>query len=507
METKLFTSETSYKLDDICMNRGLSFSELMENAGKKSFEVIHEIIIPDLKNFNGKILVLCGPGNNGGDGMVAARYLENQGYDVDISFPIGKVNQLNKVVLQKFKNLNKEIKKFNHNNIKNYSLVIDAIFGVGLNRKLNKKLTSIFNKINSHSKCIASLDIASGVDANNGSLLPVSLKADYTLTFVAPKVGHYLLPGKENSGKIHVLSIGERNTEIKRASKYSNIFINSPDLWKKNYKWPIPKDHKYKRGHTLVRSGKVSSTGASRLACVSALRVGSGAVTLASDKEALIVNASHLTSVMLKEISNNEEFLKFAKNRKINSLIIGPGLGQSNLTKELVIKSINSNISLILDADAISSFKDSPNDLIDCLKKRRRKNNIILTPHEGEFERIFKYKSLNKIEKTIKASIATNSTVLLKGNDSIVASSGGKVSVSEESSIFLATAGSGDILAGICGGLLAQGMKSFEAASAAVWIHNQIGLLSGPGLIADDMEKILLKFLPKILRNLYDNRN
>ena len=507
METKLFTSETSYKLDDICKSRGLSFSELMENAGKKSSEVIHEVIIPDLKNFNGKILVLCGPGNNGGDGMVVAKYLEYQGYDVDVSFPLGKVNQLSKVVLQKFKNLNKDFKKFNHNNIRNYSLVIDAIFGVGLNRKLNKKAVSVFNKINSHSKCIVSLDIASGVDANNGCLLPVALKADYTLTFVAPKVGQYLLPGKENTGKIYVLSIGERFKEIKQATKNNAIFLNSPNLWKKNYKWPTLKDHKYKRGHTLVRSGKVSSTGASRLASISALRVGSGAVTLASDKEALIVNASNLTSVMVNVISSHDEFLLFAKNRKINSLIIGPGLGQSDTTKELVLKSINSNISLVLDADAMSSFKGSPQDLIHCLKKRRKKNNIILTPHEGEFERVFKYKNLNKIEKTQKASKETNTTILLKGNDSIVSSPKGKVSVSEKSSVFLATAGSGDILAGLCGGLLAQGMKSFEAASAAVWIHNQIGLLSGPGLIADDMEKILLKFLPKILRNLYDARN
>ena len=266
-------------------------------------------------------------------------------------------------------------------------------------------------------------------------------------------------------------------------------------------------DHKYTRGHVLVKSGPISSTGASRLSAISALRVGAGVVTLASDKKSLALNASQLTSVMVKEVNNIDEFYDFALDKKINVLVIGPGLGVKKTTREMVLRAIRSEISLVLDADGISSFKNNPSELIEALRNRKKRNNIILTPHEGEFKRIFSYKGIEKIKKTGKAALCSSATILLKGNDSIVASHLGKILISEKSSPFLATAGSGDVLTGICAGLMAQGMKSFEAAGAASWIHNEIGIIGGPGLIADDMEKILSKTMPKILRGLYEVRD
>ena len=507
MENILINSEISYKLDKICMDRGLSFSKLMENAGRVSAEKIDQKIIPDIRNFNNKVLILCGSGNNGGDGLVVAKYLEKEGYSIDISYPLGSRKKLNKIVKKKFDSLNKKPLNFNNINLKSYSVIVDSIFGVGLNRKLNKKTTDIINKINSQSSCVVSIDIASGINANSGNLMPVSIDADHTITFVAPKVGHYLLPGKERSGKIHVVSIGEKKNDVLKANKGNNIGLNLPDTWIKGFKWPSMEDHKYTRGHVLVKSGPISSTGASRLSAISALRVGAGVVTLASDKKSLALNASQLTSVMVKEVNNIDEFYDFALDKKINVLVIGPGLGVKKTTREMVLRAIRNEISLVLDADGISSFKNNPSELIEALRNRKKRNNIILTPHEGEFKRIFSYKGLEKIKKTGKAAFDSSATILLKGNDSVVASHLGKILLSGKSSPFLATAGSGDVLTGICAGLMAQGMKSFEAAAAASWIHNQIGIMGGPGLIADDMEKILSKTMPKILRGLYEVRD
>jgi len=507
MQNIIFNTNASYKLDKICMKRGATISILMENAGRISAEKIDRAIIPCVKNFNNNILILCGSGNNGGDGLVIAKYLEEKGYLIDICYPLGGLKKLSKVVQKKYNSLNKKPKKFNNIDLNKYSILVDSIFGVGLNRKLNKKASNIIKKINLQSSCVVSIDIASGINGDNGNLMPVSIEAEHTITFAAPKLGHYLLPGKERSGKIHVVSIGETKKDVLKANKGNNIRLNLPDTWIKGFKWPSMQDHKYTRGHVLVKSGPISSTGASRLSAISALRTGAGAVTLASDKESLILNASHLTSTMVKEINNIDEFFKFAFEKKINVLVIGPGLGVNKTTREIVLRAIKEEFSLVLDADGISSFEKDPDELIEVLRKRKKRNNIILTPHEGEFKRIFTYKSIEKIVKVEKAAIDSNTTILLKGNDSIVASHLGKILLSEKSSPFLATAGSGDVLAGICAGLMAQGMKSFEAAAAASWIHNQIGIVGGPGLIADDMEKILSKLMPKILRGLYEVRD
>ena len=177
MENILINSEISYKLDKICMQRGLSLSKLMENAGRVSAEKIDQNITPNIKKFNNKVLILCGPGNNGGDGLVVAKYLEEKGYLTDISYPLGGLKKLNKAIKKKFDSLNKKPIKFNNLNLNKYSIIVDSIFGVGLNRKLNKKTTDIIKKINSQSSCVVSIDIASGFNANNGNLMPVSIDA------------------------------------------------------------------------------------------------------------------------------------------------------------------------------------------------------------------------------------------------------------------------------------------------------------------------------------------
>ena len=499
----LFKSKSSYDLDKLCISRGLNFSKLMENASKSAFQQIDENIISNLKNFNQKILILCGPGNNGGDGIIIANLLKNKGYKVDASSPVTSISKIYKLQKKLFGRVIIDFLKFKDLKLNRYSLIIDSIYGVGLNRNFTNKTREIIREINKSKACKVSIDIASGINADTGELMPVSIRADHTITFVAPKIGQYLLPGKINSGKIHVVSIGEKKSEILKVSRYLKIKFNTPDLWIKNFKWPSMSDHKYKRGHVLVRSGPLVSTGASRLASISALRSGAGAVTLATDTNSLEVNASHLTTVMLKEVNTEDDFFNFAKQKKINTLIIGPGNGVNEKTKNIVIRAIIEEFDLILDADGLTSFEKNPKQLFNLLKKRKKRGNVILTPHEGEFNRLFNFGKMNKIEKARKASDITNSTILFKGNDTVI-SSPKKISlISKESSSFLATAGSGDILAGICGGFIAQGMKSHEAAAAASWLHNEIGLEVGPGLIAEDMTNFLSKIMSKKLKSIY----
>lgn len=507
MINTLFKSKHSYELDKLCVSRGLNFSKLMENASKSAFLIIDKNIISNIKNFNQKILILCGPGNNGGDGIVIANLLKNKGYEVDVSSPVTSINKMHKLQKKLFGSVIIDLLKFKDLKLNKYSLIIDSIYGVGLNRNFTNKTIEIIKEINRSKACKVSIDIASGINADTGELMPVSIEADHTVTFVAPKIGQYLLPGKINSGKVHVVSIGEKKSEILKVSRCSKIKFNVPDIWIKNFKWPLMNDHKYKRGHVLVRSGPMPSTGASRLASISALRSGAGAVTLASETNALEVNASHLTAVMLREINTEDEFFNFAKQKKINTLIIGPGNGVDKKTKNIAIRAIKEEFGLILDADGLTSFEKNPKQLFDLLKKRKKRDNVILTPHEGEFNRLFNFNNMDKIEKTRKASDMTNSTILYKGNDTVI-SSPKKISlVAKESSSFLSTAGSGDILAGICGGLIAQGMKSHAAAAAASWLHNEIGLDAGPGLIAEDMSNFLSKIMSKKLKSIYQKFN
>ncbi len=500
MNKLLLNKETAYLIDKMAVDEGVSLSDLMETAGKRSAEIIINEIVPKIKNFNKKIYVICGPGNNGGDGFVVARYLKEEGISIRI-LSLNSEKELNNVVMQKLKDLDTELENIGEISFSEADVVVDAIFGVGINRPVNKNYVKVFREINKESKLIVSLDIPSGVDTDTGLLMPEAIKADHTITFVYPKLGHYLLPAKKYVGNIHVVDIG---IPINVNSKIENGYmfhLNSPDYWISDFKWPAEDDHKYKRGHVLVQSGPESSTGAARLAAISALRIGAGAVTLSSSREALNVNATHLTSVMIKEINNSEEFFNFLDQKKINSLIIGPGCGVNQFTKELTLNALNYKISLILDADAISSFEEESVDFIKALEYS--KADVIITPHEGEFNKIFGNLKGSKIERTKSAAIKSKSTVILKGNDTVIASPDGEVIISDKTSPFLATAGSGDVLSGICGGLTAQGMKSFKAACAAQWIHSSIGLIAGPGLIAEDMISIIKDDVPDILMRIY----
>ena len=497
----ILTSKQTKNLDILSIKNGVSLSNLMENAGEASFDIIINQIIPNILNFNNKITILCGPGNNGGDGFVIAKKLCQKNFDVTVCSPFDK-HKFNPTVKTKLKSCTFDIVNPSQKLFKRADLIIDALFGVGLNRDINKELSYLIKLVNKEKKFVVSIDIASGLDSDTGEERPISINADHTISFQTPKPCHYLLPGKIKTGKLSIVQIGIPKKVFNNIKNLSKIYLNTMDLWKSHFPRPNEYDHKYSRGHLLVQSGDKFSTGASRLASLSALRVGAGIVTLASTDESAMINAAHLTSVMVKNINTKKDFIDFYNKRKVNAFLIGPGCGLTKYTKELSLVAIKTGLPVVLDADSISVFEDEPNELFSAIKKYNK--NVILTPHEGEFKRIFKNSIGSKISKASKASRESSAIIIYKGNDTIISSPNSHLAISDKTSPFLATAGSGDILAGICAGLLSQGMDAFMAACAGQWFHKKIGEISGPGMIADDMPGFIETFLPNILGEIYE---
>lgn len=268
---------------------------------------------------------------------------------------------------------------------------------------------------------------------------------------------------------------------------------NSPKLWLKQFPELNAESNKYSRGHAIIVGGGIEHSGAARMAATAALRSGAGLVTIACPKAAIIVYASHLTAVMLKSLGN--DFDEFIKDERKNSFLIGPGAGITANTKRLVLKFLSLNKNLVIDADAITVFKPKPEELFSAIKKS--KGQTILTPHEGEFERLFKFKG-TKLERAKKAAEISGAVILLKGSETIIASPDGRVVINNNAPPTLATAGSGDVLAGIISSLVAQQMPALEAAAAAAWIHGEAAKKFGHGLIAEDLLYLIPQALDQI---------
>jgi hydroxyethylthiazole kinase-like uncharacterized protein yjeF len=276
----------------------------------------------------------------------------------------------------------------------------------------------------------------------------------------------------------------------------AQLHENSPALWQ--FPWPKPEGHKYARGHCLVVSGPAHATGAARLAARAALRVGAGLVSVASPAEAVTVNAAHLTAVMIKPFQGAAGLGALLADKRLNAVVLGPGLGVGRPTRELVATVLKSGTAAVLDADAITSFQDEPQALFALLD-----DTCVLTPHEGEFERSFPGlldRSASKLEAARTAAARALCVVLLKGADTIIAAPSGKAVINANGPPSLATAGAGDVLAGMIAGLLAQGLTAFDAACAGAWLHGEAARLFGPGLIAEDLPDMLPEVLESLSR-------
>jgi hydroxyethylthiazole kinase-like uncharacterized protein yjeF len=315
-----------------------------------------------------------------------------------------------------------------------------------------------------------------------------AIKAHATVTFFLKKPGHLLFPGRRLGGSVTVAQIGIETGVLDTIGPAA--FENKPDLWLASWPRPAVDSHKYSKGHAVVFSGPMARTGAARLSAMAALRTGAGLVTLASPPDAMMVNASHLTAVMLKKVSGPEAIPELLSDPRLNAVLIGPGYGIGEATKTAVEAIVAKGRSLVLDADSLTSFLENPQKLFDLIKENG--SPVILTPHDGEFMRLFPdLADQNKLARAREAARRSGATVVLKGPDTVIAASDGRAAINCNAPPFLATAGSGDVLAGIAVGLLAQGVPAFEAACQAVWLHGEAGLAAGPGLIAEDLPAAL----------------
>jgi ADP-dependent NAD(P)H-hydrate dehydratase / NAD(P)H-hydrate epimerase len=490
MNSEILAVGEMYAADRYAAAHGTASLTLMENAGRAVADAVGEHW-PE-----GPVTVLCGPGNNGGDGFVVARHLKKRGWDVRLAL-LGDLRALRGDAAEMARAWDGPVRGMTPDVLDGAEIVIDAMFGAGLSRPLAGAAKDIALALNGSSLAAVAIDVPSGLHGDLGRALgDVCVRADLTITFFRKKPAHVLMPGRHLCGDVMVADIGIPESALETIRP--RMFENGPDLWGERYPWPDPLGHKYGRGHTVVVSGPAHATGAARMAARAALRVGSGLVSVASPPDAVPINAAALTAIMVKPIAGAGGLATLLQDNRFNAVAIGPGCGTGASTRDMVAAVLASGASAVLDADALTAFKDDPNGLFLLLREP-----AVLTPHEGEFERVLPgllARSQTRVEAARAAAAAAKCTVLLKGPDTAIATPDGRVAINTNAPPTLATAGAGDVLAGLIAGLMAQGMNSFDAAAAAAWLHGEAASLFGPGLIAEDLPDLL----PAVLAELQD---
>jgi NAD(P)H-hydrate epimerase len=487
---ELLTPSEMTQADRLAVESGVPSLTLMENAGRAVADEAIRRWSPR------KTLVLCGPGNNGGDGLVTARYLKKAGWDVRVAV-LGSRANLKGDVAAMAKLWDGSFETVEKGVFRDAELVIDAIFGAGFSRPLEEEAKDIANELNALDVPVLAVDVPTGLQGDFGRALgDTCIEADVTVTFFRKKPGHLLMPGRALCGEVVAADIGipEAALEVIRPK----LFEDTPALWAADFPWPKEDAHKYARGHCVVVSGPAHATGAARLAARGALRIGAGLVSVASPPDAVEVNAVELTAIMIKPFDGAKGLASLLEDKRLNAVVLGPGAGVGPSTKEMVAAVLATQASAVLDADALTSFQDDPKALHQLLREP-----CVLTPHEGEFERVFPgllKRSSTKIEAVRAAAATARCTVLLKGADTVIAAPDGRTAINGHAPPELATAGSGDVLAGLIGGLMAQGIDSYKAAVMAVWLHGEAAFRFGPGLIAEDLPEQL----PAVLAALKD---
>ena len=490
MAGEVLTVEQMVAADRYAGETGIPSLKLMEEAGRA---VAGEIV----RRWTPRpICVLCGPGNNGGDGFVVARHMLDAKWDVWVESLVDprtlKGDAAHMAQLWK----GETISIFESKRMA--GLFVDALFGAGLSRPLDGEARRLAEGSPKYRDRIIAIDVPSGIDGNTGKPKgDVAFEAGLTITFFRKKPAHLLYPGRAACGEVVVADIGIPDEAAARIG--ASIRENSPVAWGRGLPWPQAAAHKYARGHCVVVSGPAQATGAARLAARGALRVGAGLVSVASPPDAVPVNAAALTAIMVKPMEGSKGLAELLKDKRLNAAVVGPGLGANLGTEELVAAALNSGAATVIDADGLTAFRNEPKVLLKLLNDK-----AVLTPHEGEFERVFPgllAGSASKLDAVRAASAQAKCVVLLKGADTVIASPDGRAVINSNAPPALATAGSGDVLAGMIGGLLAQGLDSFTAASMGVWLHGEAANSFGPGLIAEDLPEQI----PAVLRALKEN--
>lgn len=481
MTREIITVDQMRAIDEGAAAAGVPTSTLMENAGRAVAEAIVQRFGPR------PTAVLCGPGNNGGDGWVAARALRALGWPVWVETLVPREG-LRGDAAAAAASWSGETFAIGEDNPM-AELFVDALFGAGLSRPLDGEAARLARALARAPDRVVAIDVPSGIDGDTGEPLDdLSFRACLTVTFVRKKPAHVLMPGRALCGEVVVADIGAPERVV--ADQDIALWENDPGLWR--LPWPDPEAHKHARGHVVVASGGHAHTGAGRLAARGALRVGAGLVTVLSPPDALAENAAHLTAIMLREARDGSAYAEAA--RTAQSLAIGPAFGLTDVHYKLLCAAIEAKprCPLVLDADALTLLSPITHGFAE---------HDVMTPHVGEFRRAFPgiYSSAEtRIDAARAAAAYARCVVLLKGPDTVIAAPDGRAIINATGTPFLATAGAGDVLTGCIAGLIAQGMASFEAAAAAAWLHGKAAEAIGPGLIAEDLSEQM----PAVLNSL-----
>jgi NAD(P)H-hydrate epimerase len=466
------------RADALAIASGVPGLTLMEAAG--------EAVAREVRRRwpRGPVAVLCGPGNNGGDGFVAARLLQEAGWPIRLAL-LGERAALRGDAAAAAARWTGEIATLAPAILDGATVVVDALFGAGLARPLEGAAWAAVEAVNARRLPCLAVDLPSGVQGDSGQLLGAAPQATATVTFFRRKPAHLLLPGRALAGEVVVADIGIPAPvldEIRPA-----LVENTPALWLDRFSWPRLADHKYRRGHLLIAGGEVM-TGATRLAARAARRIGTGLVTLACTRASHPIYAADSAGLITAIADDDAGFAALLADTRRNALLIGPGHGVTPQTRQRTLAGLAAGKACVIDADVLTVFADRPHDLFDAAH-----SPCLLTPHEGEFARLFPDLAglPGKVDRARQAAARAAMTVLLKGADTVIAAPDGRAAINGNAPPTLATGGSGDVLAGMAAGLMAQGLAPFEAAAAAAWLHGDAAAAFGPGLIAEDLSEQL----------------
>jgi ADP-dependent NAD(P)H-hydrate dehydratase / NAD(P)H-hydrate epimerase len=470
----LLTPQQMAEADRLTIAGGIPGIALMETAGRAVADTIS-------RRWPARpVAVLCGPGNNGGDGFVAARLLAERGWPVRLAL-LGTVEALRGDAAAAAVSWRGPVEPLAPSALDGATLVVDGIFGAGLSRPVAGVVHAVVEAIGERGLPVIAIDVPSGIDGESGAVRGIAPRAVATVTFFRKKPGHLLLPGRDYCGQMVLAQIGIPDRVLDQVSP--DTATDDPSWWLTDLPRPHSTSHKYARGHALVAGGAM--TGATRLAARSALRTGAGLVTLAAPEPAFLIYAAALTGVIVHAVSGLAAFETLLADKRRNAVLIGPGFGVGPETRATTLAVLGSERRTVLDADALTSFAQDPDALFAAIR-----SPCVMTPHEGEFARLFEPAG-SKPERARRAARQSGAVILLKGADTVVAAPDGRVTINANAPPELATAGSGDVLAGIVLGLLAQGMEPFAAAAAAVWLHGDAAKRVGAGLISEDLVEAL----------------
>ncbi len=458
--------------DRAAVAAGVAAGALMEAAGRAVAEAVMRRWSPR------PVSVLCGPGNNGGDGFVAARRLAAAGWPVRLGL-LGSRDALKGEAREHAARWRGAVEPLSPALLEDAGVVVDAIFGAGLSRRPEGMARAVIEALAQRRLPTVAVDVPSGVDGATGAVLGAAAPATITVTFFRKKPGHVLLPGRLLCGAVQCADIGIPAAVLDAIGP--KTFENDPALWLDAYPWPEPGAHKYRRGHAVVLGG-ATMTGAARLAARAAQRVGAGLTTVAAPAASFPIYAAALESILVARLARAGDFTRLVADPRRNAILVGPGAGVVPATRAATLAALKTRRAVVLDADALTVFAGGRKALFKALAGAP----AVITPHEGEFARLFP-RAGDKLARARAAAAESGAVVLLKGADTVIAAPDGRAAVNVNAPPTLSTGGTGDVLSGLVLGLLAQGLDPFRAAGAACWLHGDVAQDCGPGLVPEDL--------------------